>query len=532
MSLRTRLALIMLAAAVPLVGGWLWVRDQARVASLDEALEDFALVHMQAGGRQRCEANPERFVVALGPRLPVDPGAAPDRRPRGPREMEERAWRPPPRKGKGKGKGKANGRFDNRPPRRDEFDRPRPRPRPPRLRGPIDPKQRTDMWAYDGKFTSANPAAPTLPDVLRKALGDSDTRAGMDWRDGDIEGRQVAVRMPWAEGPAAFVLVRRPFPPDADQSTRIHLWGAILLAAGLLLAMLVAIGPVLRRIRRLTDDVEKSALAQYDLDVDASGRDELADLGKAFNEAGTRVRSQMDDLADREKTLRAFVANTTHDVMIPLTVLQGHLVALRKRAGDDDSTETALLKSSLEESHYIGCLVQNLSTMAKLEAGQILINEHELDLVELCKRAVARHEPLARERNVIIDTVMPPEPVVTRGDVTLLEQAVSNVINNAVRYNRDGGRVIVVLEARLGTQHFCLRVFDDGPGVSEEELERITHRSFRGKEARTRRPSGSGLGLHITRDVVERHGWALTVGPGVEDIGLEVVFEGPLAPAS
>ncbi len=329
------------------------------------------------------------------------------------------------------------------------------------------------------------------------------------------------------------------FVRDTGLSARATLWGALALVAGLLGALLLAVGPILRRIGRLTRDVEIAAKTQYDKDIRAEGSDEIAALAHAFNAAGESVRTQMSELSAREETLRAFVANTTHDVMTPLTVLQGHLMELkrnqaRREANDialDAITEELLIRSSIEETHYLGSLVQNLGALAKLDADQIEISEHNVDLVELAQRAIARHRPLGLTRSIVIDAVLPPEPVVVRGDVTLLEQAVSNIISNAVRYNQDGGRVIVVLEARIGTKHFCLRIFDDGPGVSDDELARLTERRFRGAEARTRTPDGSGLGLSIARDVIERHGWTLTMGP-VPWGGLEVVLEGPLTERS
>ena len=92
--------------------------------------------------------------------------------------------------------------------------------------------------------------------------------------------------------------------------------------------------------------------------------------------------------------------------------------------------------------------------------------------------------------------------------VTLLEQAVSNVVYNAVRYNRAGGHVAVLLEAAepAGVR---IRVLDDGPGVPPERLARLRERGYRADEARTRNPDGQGLGLHITQRVVDAHGMTL-----------------------
>lgn len=112
------------------------------------------------------------------------------------------------------------------------------------------------------------------------------------------------------------------------------------------------------------------------------------------------------------------------------------------------------------------------------------------------------------------------------GDVTLLEQAVSNLVHNAVRYNRRGGHVAVLLEEAAPTS-FRLRVVDDGPGVPEDQLRRLFERRQRGDEARQRHPDSLGLGLHIAKSVAERHAFALRLGPS-EHGGLEATITGPV----
>jgi len=389
----------------------------------------------------------------------------------------------------------------------------------------------TELWAYDPTFASANPEAPALPAELVAALEGGAERAGAAWRADGTEGRQVAVRMPWMEGPCAVVLARRPFGP-LPASTRLLLYGAVAVAVGLLLALVLAAGPLVRRIRRLTRDVRAAAAARYAHDVAVKGDDELAGLAAAFNEAGAAVRTHVQDLERRETTLRDFVSNTTHDVMIPLTVLQGHLDALRRQVRAGDGADPERVRAGMEEAHYVACLVQNLAAAAKLEAGDVHLELRPVDLAGLVERVAARHRPVAAEREIAVEVSMPPVPVVVKGDETLLEQALGNVVHNAIRYGRRGGHVGVLLETSRGDPpHFSVRIVDDGPGVPDEELPRLTERAWRGRRARTRAPAGAGLGLAIAGDVARRHGITLTVSRSSFG-GLEVAFEGERLPES
>ena len=122
-----------------------------------------------------------------------------------------------------------------------------------------------------------------------------------------------------------------------------------------------------------------------------------------------------------------------------------------------------------------------------------------------------------------MNSAVPEEPIITQGDVTLLEQAVSNVVYNAIRHNRPGGHAALILEPR-GADAFRLSVVDDCPG----DLSRLVERGFRGANARTRSPEGQGLGLNITFQVAKLHELALTIKPS-EYGGLEVELVGPIA---
>jgi signal transduction histidine kinase len=286
----------------------------------------------------------------------------------------------------------------------------------------------------------------------------------------------------------------------------------------------LAVGPIVQRIRRLGDDVERAVASRYSEPIAARGDDEIADVARAFNAAGLQIREQLAEKAMREQALREFLANTTHDVMIPLTVLQGHLATLQRNAAAGAPTDAATVKAAMDEAHYMAALMHNLGVVARLDTPGAPVHRGAVDLNALVARVVARHGPIARQLEVALDSAVPEEPVVVEGDVTLLEQAVSNVVYNAIRYNRPHGHVAAILE-RQAPGGFRLRVIDDGPGIAEEERARIFERGVRSDAARTRSPEGQGLGLHIARRVAELHCLELRLGPS-EFGGLQVDLAG------
>jgi signal transduction histidine kinase len=169
-------------------------------------------------------------------------------------------------------------------------------------------------------------------------------------------------------------------------------------------------------------------------------------------------------------------------------------------------------------------ILHNLAVAAKLDSDEPKLQRGAVDLNALVTRVIGRHGPIARRTDVALECSVPEPPLIVEADVTMLEQAVSNVVYNAIRHNRAGGHVAVLLE-RCGRREWRLRVIDDGPGIPEAQLSRLVERGFRGDEARSRSPEGQGLGLHITYRVARLHQLKLVFGPS-EYGGLQVDMEG------
>jgi signal transduction histidine kinase len=495
-SLRQRLALTLVLVAIPLVYAVGFIRAELVRRSEADVLRELVLSRAAGLGRERCEAEPEELF-------------APPRGGRG-----HRPGRPP-------WEGSRHGGPPDEPPGAGP---PGGEPRGPR-RPPVQ------AFAYDEAFRSADPAAPPFPDELRRALeagSDHATRRVASDADpgapGPTRELEVAVRTGWKDGRCAVILARRFEPPPPPLLARLG--DALPLLLALLAAVFVATGPVVHRIRALAADVRRSADTRYETPVPERGRDEVALLAQAFNDAGRKVKDHLSKLEERDRTLRDLLSNTTHDLMIPLTVLLGHLSAFRKSAAEGETIDEARLLPAIQEGQYIASLVHNLGAAARLEAADVLVERHPVDLNALVERVVERHRPVAAPAGIAIEYGVPEHPVTVTGDVTLVEQAVSNLVHNAVRYNRRGGHVAVLLEESAG--RFRLRVEDDGPGVPEAERARLFERRHRGDGARQRDPGGLGLGLHIARGVAERHGFALRLASS-EHGGLAVELEGATA---
>lgn len=320
---------------------------------------------------------------------------------------------------------------------------------------------------------------------------------------------------------ALVTWLHRDPPPHAPSiAGRVAMQTAMLMATLVLVGLLIS-APLVYRLRRLNDAVRAASTSRF-TNPERRARDEISELATTFG-------ATLESLHARDAALKEYVANTTHDLAIPLTVLQHKLTALRNRLGSADAVAGEHLDTAIEESHYIASLIANMSAAARLEGQQDERTLAPVRLDEIVARVASRHRPIAEPRGIELNWSVPDEPIFTHGDATLLEQAVSNLVQNAVQYNAPGGHVGIILEhgPRAHPDRFELRVIDDGPGIAPDLRDRLHERGLRSDDARTRHTAGQGFGLAIAHQVCTRHGFTLKLGPH-PDGGTEATIRGPL----
>ncbi|MEO8359243.1 MAG: HAMP domain-containing sensor histidine kinase [Vicinamibacteria bacterium] len=512
MSLRTRLLLAIAGSGLAILLGSVIARDIAIRFAAESAIHSSIEGRVNSMDREICEAGRdfERFGrrgegFGPGPRVPEPGGATPGPLGEPPHEPGS-AW-PRPQDGPNREFGPRGGGLP--PGERDSFTG--------RFGGGLFGGPRmTRVYFYDPDFKPRPFGGPPFPEAAKLTL-----RSGEPFVNGrDAGGFFGAIATPWTGGACTYALAVMPTPPSFNSFTSLIV-GALFLIGAPAFVLSLALAKPVARIRQLATEVRGAAAKRYETAVPVSGGDEIAELGHAFNEAAAEVRAHLGEVERREKALRDFVAHTTHDVALPLSVLLSHVTSLRQKAvgKDADQTVTAIA----QETQYIASLLANLEAVARLESDQALHEKHPVDLVALVERVAIRHRGIAESTGVDFNYSVPSAPVWATGDVTLIEQAANNLVHNAIQYNQAGGHVALVLDVE-GNQ-FDLRVSDDGPGVPEGDVQRLGESRFRSEEARSRRPNGMGLGLSIARDVARRHGFSLSLGNSAEG-GFEGILSG------
>jgi heavy metal sensor kinase len=246
--------------------------------------------------------------------------------------------------------------------------------------------------------------------------------------------------------------------------------------------------------RRITADRLHERLAA------PNQHDEIGRLTSVINETFARLESSFDQL-------RRFTADSSHELRTPLAVVRGigeAAVAERRTPGEYEEA----IGSMLEEVDRMSHLVDALLRLSHGDARSVQLSREPVDLGQLAHDVAASLGILAEERNQNV-TVEVAAPVVATVDRLLLREALTNMLDNAIKYGPRGTGITIRVEGTADDG--VLTVADQGPGIPFEHRERIFHRFFRVDEARSRDLGGAGLGLAIAKWAVEIHGGQITV---------------------
>jgi signal transduction histidine kinase len=253
-------------------------------------------------------------------------------------------------------------------------------------------------------------------------------------------------------------------------------------------------------VKRLTLAAQKVAAGDLEPRIEVKSQDEIGQLAVAFNQmAGALAR-------DRELR-RNLIADVTHELRTPLSVLQGNLEAMLDGVLPTNPEEIASLR---DETALLARLVSDLSMLSLAEAGQLKLERIPTDLGALISRSIEPLRLQAESQGINLTAEISPGLPLTNVDSDRIEQVVRNLVGNALRYTPGGGSITV--RANPGASGFIqVQVQDTGTGITKEDLPYVFDRFYRAEKSRNRSSGGSGIGLAIVKQLVEAHGgkvWA------------------------
>ncbi|EIW16708.1 HAMP domain-containing sensor histidine kinase, partial [Pelosinus fermentans] len=231
-------------------------------------------------------------------------------------------------------------------------------------------------------------------------------------------------------------------------------------------------------------------------------KDEIGTLGKTFN-------AMADAILHTQQTRRTFFSNISHELKTPLSCVKATTEALIDGIAVNEQERTHYLERILAETDRMSRLVRDIMDMEHLESDQMFIKQEQLDVAALLLHQADKIEPLLRKKIISLLLRIETDKRYALGDADRFAQVLDNLLSNAIRHAPSGSQIGLILSEE--TQCLQLSVSDQGEGIANEDLPLIWERFYRVDKSRTRSLGGSGLGLSISRGLIEAMGGTISV---------------------
>jgi two-component system OmpR family sensor kinase/two-component system sensor histidine kinase BaeS len=277
------------------------------------------------------------------------------------------------------------------------------------------------------------------------------------------------------------------------------LWAGI--AAGIVALVMGSLlfFQITRPLRSLSDAALSIANGDLHQRAWAGNKDEIGQVARTFNLMADKLQSYE---AERQN----MTADIAHELRTPLSVIQGNLEAMLDNVLPSSAKELALLH---QETIFLNRLISDLRTLSLADAGQLNLHKYPIVLTELVDQVVDRLQLRIDEKEIDLWINIPTSLPVIQVDPERLSQVLTNLLDNVLRYTPSGTRVEI--EADNTPESIRVKISDNGPGISNDELPKLFDRFWRAEKSRNRTTGGSGLGLAIVKQLITAHGgqvWA------------------------
>jgi signal transduction histidine kinase len=274
--------------------------------------------------------------------------------------------------------------------------------------------------------------------------------------------------------------------------------GAIL---WVLLAALIAVYFISERVIAPLREISKAAKSfadgKFDVRVPVRGRDEVAELAETFN-------NMAESLNNYDGMRNTFMSNVSHDLRSPMTSIAGFIDGILDGVIPPEQHEYYLRVVS-NEVHRLSRLVSSLLDLSRIQAGDRKFTMTRFDVCETAKRILISFEQKIDAKHLEVEFELAEERIYVNADSDAVYQVIYNLCHNAVKFSSEGGRLKIAI-SRLKGKKVLVEVYNDGQGIAKEDLQHVFDRFYKGDKSRGLDKSGAGLGLFISKTIIEAHG--------------------------
>ena len=270
---------------------------------------------------------------------------------------------------------------------------------------------------------------------------------------------------------------------------------------------------ITKPLTELAQAARRLAAGDMSVKVRVYGDDEVSDVSRAFN-------AMVDALRDTEEQRKGFVANVSHELRSPITSIAGYLQGMLDGVIPQEEHHR-YMQVVYDETQRLTRLIRDLLDLSRIESGNVPMNPSDFNINELVRRVLIKYEGRLDEKNMEVEADFADEPLMVHADMDRMEQVLSNLVDNAIKFCGPYGKLTIVTKP-VG-RIIRISVSDDGAGIDEKDLPHVFDRFYTVDKAHTS-GKGTGLGLPIVRQIILQHGHDITVS-SVSGEGTTFTFE-------
>ena len=256
-----------------------------------------------------------------------------------------------------------------------------------------------------------------------------------------------------------------------------------------------------RPLRNLSKAAKAFAEGQLDVRVDVQGNDEIAELGKAFNQMAS-------NLSTLEDTRRTFLANVSHDLRTPMTTIAGYIDNILAGTIPADR-QSHYLQIIATEVRRLSRLVASLLDISRIQAGERKFAMTSFDVCELARQVLISFEQRIDEKRLDVSFDCDDDRMMVIADRDAIHQILYNICDNAVKFSRQGG--MYRMNLREMNKKVYISVYNEGQGIPQEDLPHVFDRFYKSDKSRSLDKTGVGLGMYIAKTIIDAHGENISV---------------------
>ena len=259
---------------------------------------------------------------------------------------------------------------------------------------------------------------------------------------------------------------------------------------------------IYKRVKKIYDDVSLLETTSY---VNQPVTTDMATLTKEVKKFARDKKLEIETLKIREEYRKEFLGNVSHELKTPLFTIQGYLLTLLDGAMEDKNIRKKYLERAEKGVERLIYIVKDLDMITKLEVGEINLDVTRFNIVEVIQNVFDLFEMKAANKNITLTFDMKyAKPIWVMADQEKIQQVVTNLVVNSIKYGKKGGTTEVGIED-LTKDKIIVRITDNGEGIEKQNIPRLFERFYRVDKSGARSEGGSGLGLAIVKHIIEGH---------------------------